>query len=659
MNNKGKTWVATPDAERPIQFGTAYPANEPAITVPNWFKDKIEKYKHEKALSVKRDGVWLTWTYQQYYDQIIRFAKALIKIGLKPFETCSILGFNSPEWFMADVGTIFAGGIACGIYATNGPEACKYIIEHSTSSVVVVENEAQLKKILQVKAELPHIKAIVQYLGEVKPNSDSIFAWEQFLALGDDVPDADVQARVDAQKPTQACTLIYTSGTTGPPKAVMLSHDNLTWTALTLKESIQTTPSDIFISYLPLSHIAAQMSDIYAPATSGCSLYFAKPDALKGSLGETLKEVRPTIFLGVPRVWEKIMEKMIEIGKANPTILKYISAWARSVGLSGGYATQNKQPLPWGWWLANTLVFGKVRAALGLDRARLLGTSAAPISRECLDFFLSLNIPLYEIYGMSECTGPETATTPEHMKIGAAGYPMEGTELKIMNPDAEGNGEICWRGRSVFLGYMKNEEATAETIDGEGFLHSGDIGKLDQDGFLTITGRIKELIITAGGENVPPVLIEDEIKKEIGSVVSNVMVVGDRRKFLACLITLKTTPNPSAPEGTYPFTDDLNTNAVKTLEALGINCKTVQEAIKDKDLHKWITQGINAANKRATSNAQQVRKFAFLEKDFAIENDTLTPSMKLKRRVVVQQYGHVIDNMYEEAEREMAAAGGN
>lgn len=647
--------MTDPKAERPLVLGKEGSSAAAPLTVPQFFQRSLEKFGNEKALAVQREGVWKSWTYKQYYDDCVRFAKSLVQVGHQPFDCVCILGFNSPEWFIADIGAIFAGGIACGIYTTNAPDACKYIIEHSESTVVVVENESQLKKIMQIRAELPKLKAIVQWLGQV-PNEPGVYSWEAFLNLGNGVPQEQVQARIEAQKPTQVCTLIYTSGTTGPPKAVMLSHDNCTWTTEALNVVLNATPVDTFVSYLPLSHIAAQMCDIYVPAAFGASVYFAKPDALKGSLGETLKEVRPTIFLGVPRVWEKIADKMKEIGKSSGTVRRYIAQWARSVGLYGGYALQRNAQVPWGWWLANTVVFNKVRQALGLDRARLLGTAAAPISKETLDFFLSLNIPIYEIYGMSETTGPQTATYPGHLRTGSAGIAIPGTEMKIENPDAEGNGEICWRGRHVFLGYMKNDQATAEAVDAEGFLHSGDIGKLDADGFLYITGRIKELIITAGGENIPPVILEEEIKKEIGTVVSNVMVVGDRRKFLACLITIKAAPVPNHQEGQYPFTDQILPAAAKVLEEKGIRARTIAEAQTDQDLHKWITQGITTANKRATSNAQQVRKFKIIDEDFALENDTLTPSLKLKRRIVLQKYAGLIDQMYEEAERELGNA---
>jgi len=283
---------------------------------------------------------------------------------------------------------------------------------------------------------------------------------------------------------------------------------------------------------------------------------------------------------------------------------------------------------------------------LGLDRTRFCATSAAPISKETLVYFLSLNIPLFEIYGMSESTGPQTINRPKFHKTCSCGPAMPGSEMKIADPDKSGNGEICYRGRHIFMGYMKNDKATAETVDEEGWLHSGDIGKMDADGFLYITGRIKELIITAGGENVPPVLIEDEIKLEIGKVVSNIMAVGDRKKFLTALVTLKTKPSNEAKPGEYPFSDDLADSAIEQLAIVGSSAKTVKDAMKDPKVSEYIKAGIEKANKRAASNAQRIQKFAIVPKDFTLETGELTPTMKLKRRVVVQQYEKEVEEMY-------------
>jgi long-chain-fatty-acid--CoA ligase ACSBG len=650
MSGRGVHWITEPHEERPIRWkeGEAGIANTKPIIVQEVFKATAEKYGTKTALGVKRDGEWKTWTYQQYYDQTKIAAKALIKIGVGRFDGICILGFNSPEWFIADLGAIYAGAIVAGIYTTNGPEACQYIAEHAKASVIFVENESQLKKILQIRKNLPNLKKIVQWSGKVD-EQEGVLSWEAFMALGKDVADSELNDRIQAQKPEHCCTLIYTSGTTGPPKAVMISHDNITWTSNVVVTVLEITENDSLISYLPLSHIAAQMVDIHGPLSKGVSVWFAQPDALKGSLATTLKEIRPTGFLGVPRVWEKIHEKMLEVGKANGGIAKTLAGWAKSTGLAANNALQSGKPenVPWGFWLADKVVFDKVKAALGLDRTRFCATAAAPIAREVLDYFLSLNIPIYEIYGMSECTGPATINHPGVIKTGTAGPVTAGTELRINDPDNSGNGEIVYRGRHIFMGYMHDEKSTAETIDKDGWLHSGDIGKLDSDGFLSITGRIKELIITAGGENVPPVLIEEEIKNECGNLVSNVMVVGDRQKFLTCLVTLRAQPEPNPAPNSYPFTKNLSTQALEITKAIGSSVTTVAEAIADPKIKSYIEEAIKKANKKATSNAQIIQKFEFIPEDFTIEGNELTPTLKLKRRIVVDKYSGLIAKMYD------------
>jgi len=631
---------------------TGFGAKQPT-TVIEVFKTTATKYTERYALSVKRNGAWKHWNWGQYYNDAVQFARALIHLKFQPSQTVSILGFNSPEWFIANVGAIAAGGLAAGIYTTNGPEACAYIIGHSKSAVVVVENEAQLKKILQVKEKLPSVQAIVQWSGVVPTDSPNlIYSWEAFLALGDNVNVAEVDARIAGLKPGKACTLIYTSGTTGPPKAVMLSHDNLTYNAAACATLLSCNYDENCVSYLPLSHIAAQIVDIHGFMFVGGHVWFAQPDALKGSLGDTLREVRPTLFFGVPRVWEKIQEKMVHMGKNNGTIKKKMVTWARGVGVRGGKARQQKHGMPWGWTIAQKVVFDKVRVALGLDRARFLATAAAPMPEETAEFFLSLNITICDVYGMSEVSGPTTITPTEAFRPGSIGKAVPGISVRIENPDENGSGEICWKGRSSFLGYMYSEKETMDTFDAQGWLHTGDIGRLDKDGYLYITGRIKELIITAGGENISPSLIEDAMKPELAAVVSNIMVVGDKRKFLACLLTLRVDPLPDPAEGQYSLSDNLNRDALAILHGIGSNAKTVQEAKQDPALKKWILDGINRYNKHAVSGAQQIRAFCILDHDFTVDNETLTPTMKLKRRIVLQRYAKDIDDMYVIAEKE-------
>mmetsp|Transcript_24945 Transcript_24945/g.34928 ORF Transcript_24945/g.34928 Transcript_24945/m.34928 type:complete len:654 (+) Transcript_24945:87-2048(+) len=649
--NNTKFWTTDPSEDVPIRYGKDGLAALPAQTAIQALQGTVKRYGNKLFLSQRKDANTVRrWTWQEYYDSTMRFARACIHIGLKPAEAVGIIGFNSPEWFISDLGAIAAGGVACGIYTTNGPEACQYVAENSESAIVVCEDERQLKKFLQIRDKLPKLKALVQWTG-TPPNEKDVYSWDAFMQLGGKEEEEEVQRRISNLKPGQCCTYIYTSGTTGMPKGVMLSHDNITWTAKAVITMLGITAEDSMVSYLPLSHVAAQMLDLHGPIASGLEVHFAQPDALKGSLVATLKDVRPTLFLGVPRVWEKIQEKMVEVGKNITGWKKSLSDWAKQKGLEGSYAEQKGQDKPWGWFIANKVVFENVKKELGLDRIKMCGSGAAPISLDTLNYFLSLYIPIFEIYGMSECTGPETVNYPGHHKTGTAGVVMSGTELKIDNPDKDGNGEVIWRGRNVFIGYVKNEKATSEAIDAEGWLHSGDVGKVDSEGFLTITGRIKELLITAGGENIPPVIIENEILKEIGSVVSNVIVIGDRKKFLSAIVTLKAVPKKEvASQHEYPFTDELDKSVIATFAQLGTDVTTVSAAAKDPKVKQFIHEGIAKANKRAISNAQVIQKFFIASEDFTLETGELTPTMKLKRRVVVDKYNTQIEELYNVAE---------
>jgi len=634
-------WTVDPTFELPLRISNdpKSPASKAPFTVIEAFKKTVKQYPRQTAMKIKRDGKWLKWSYSRYFKQCRQFGAALVKVGLQPFQGVAIIGFNSPEWFIADFGTIFAGGIVGGIYTTNGPEACHYVADHCEARVIVVENEIHLNKFLQVLDRLPNVQCIVQYTGEPpKDTPVKVYGWKEFLDLGKGVEQkAEVDRRMSAQKPGNCCTLIYTSGTTGSPKAVMLSHDNLTWTASVCSDIFGVkTADEVAVSYLPLSHIAAQMMDVHAPMMKAGTVVFADPSALRGSLVVTLQEARPTLMMGVPRVWEKIEEKMKDIGRQNTGVKKMIGDWAKDVGLRGSYAKIKGDSLPWGWWLADTMVYSKVRANLGLDRCRVKLTGAAPIKMQTLEYFMSLDMGLLEMYGLSETAGPQTVNLPGvgNNRVGTVGRSLPGIETKISSV-----GEICCRGRNTFMGYMKNKKSTSKDFDDEGFFHTGDLGKMS-DGFLSITGRIKELIITAGGENVPPVLIEDKIKTEMPGI-SNAMVVGDRKKYLACLISLKTEPDEAGDP-----TDVLTPAALEMLAAAGSKAKNLKEALADPLIYDFIDAGIAAVNETATSRAQRVSKWAFLEKDFSISEGDLTPTMKLKRSKVTTKYESLINKVY-------------
>ncbi|XP_033749822.1 long-chain-fatty-acid--CoA ligase ACSBG2-like [Pecten maximus] len=606
-----------------------------------------KKLPNGLAVAVKRDGDWKKWTYQQYYDDVRKAAKAFIKLGLEPYNAVSILGFNSPEWAIADLGAIFAGGLATGVYTTNTPEACKFILSDSRTNVAVVENDVQLQKIIKIWDDLPHLKAIVQYTGELKEAKENVYTWKDFMAKGEDVPDSTLQERLNIQAPNKACTLVYTSGTTGNPKGVMLSHDNITWICRQHGRNVNYKFGvEVAVSYLPLSHIAGQLMDIHIPIAFGGSIYFAQPDALKGTLKNTLQEARPTAFFGVPRVWEKFMEKMVEKGKAVTGVKKMIGTKAKEIGLRGVYAKMNKQWMPFGWTLANVLVFNKVKAELGLDRCAMTYTGAAPISKETIEYFYSLNIPLLSVFGLSESTGPHTVDTVTEFRIGSVGKETPGCETKIENPEEDGNGEICMWGRHIFMGYLRNEAKTVETFDEAGWLKSGDIGRKDKDGFLFVTGRIKELIITAGGENVAPIPIEGNVKEAL-PCVSNCMLIGDQRKFLTMLISLKVEMNVE----TGAPTDNLTQDAVEWCKSIGSEATTMADVLdnKDKNVLKAIQAGIDQANTKTTSRATKIQKWTILPTDFSIPGGELGPTLKTRRPKIVQKYEQTIEAFYTES----------
>ncbi|XP_044185623.1 long-chain-fatty-acid--CoA ligase ACSBG2-like isoform X2 [Thunnus albacares] len=637
-------WCTGRDKAVRLRMEGSGPASETPITVHQMFLETVESNGDHPALASKIDGQWVTLTWRQYYEQCRVAAKSFLKLGLERYRGVGILGFNSPEWFIADIGCILAGGLATGIYTTNSPEACQYVAASSEANVLVVENQKQLEKILKVKDQLPLLKAIVQYKGELKQKAPFLYTWAEFMKLGEDMPDEQLNAVIDSLRANECCTLIYTSGTTGNPKGVMLSHDNLTWTARAAGTMVNLNyAEEILISYLPLSHVAAQVNDMWICMRFAGTAYFAEPDALKGSLGTTMKEVCPTSFLGVPRVWEKMQEKMKAMGAKASPLRKKVADWAKSIGLQYNYSVMNgENQVPWGFMLSNNLVFKRVRAALGFDNCKSFFTGAAPITKETLEYFMSLNLPLLELYGMSESTGPHTISVNNDYHITSCGKVMPGCKVKLENPDEDGNGEICFWGRNVFMGYLDMPDKTEEALDQEGWLHSGDLGRHDQHDFLYITGRIKEIIITAGGENIPPIPIEDAVKAET-AIISNAMLIGDKLKFLSMMLTLKCVVDDNGDP-----TDELSPEALDFCRQHGVTATKVSEILANKEpaIYKAIQEGVERVNARATSNAQRVQKWVILERDFSVGGGELGPTMKLRRPIVVKMYQETINEMY-------------
>ncbi len=546
--------------------------------------------------------------------------RALIALGFETGDRLGVLGFNRAEWTQSALGAMWAGGAAAGIYTTNAPRQVRFILEHSGARAVVVENAHQLAKVTEVRGDLPDLTHVVVMDPEGVDEDDSVLGWQTFLERGHHVLGSTLDERQRALAPEHLATLIYTSGTTGEPKGVMLSHGNALETVKMTVEAFGLRASDSGLSYLPLAHVAEQMMTIFMPSYTGCSIYYAEAPE---KVAENLREVRPTVLFGVPRVWERFHSGLCSRLADAPASKQRMAEWAFEVGRDAmavefeggrcGAALAVKRRL------ADKLVAAKVRSAIGFDRLRLAATGAAPIAREVLGFFSGLGIPIYEVYGLSESSGPATWSQPGRTRLGTVGQPLGSVEIRLAD-----DGEVLIRGPNVFMGYLNNPEATAESLE-DGWLHSGDLGAFDDDGYLTITGRKKNLLITSGGKNIAPEGLETALKQL--DLLSEAVVVGDARRFVAALVTLD------------------EEAAARFAREHGI--------AEDAELHREpkILEAVEAAIgevNQSFSRVEAIREFRLLPRLLSVEEGELTPTLKVKRRVVHEHFAELIEEMYAE-----------
>jgi long-subunit acyl-CoA synthetase (AMP-forming) len=584
-------------------------------TVLEIFEATARAHADRPAMASKRGGVWVKTAWREYRDTVRQAARALVASGVEPGQGVVILAFNRPEWFVADLAAIAVGARPAGIYTNSTPEQCRYITEHAEAAVAVVENREALERLQGAGGRPAGLKAIVLMDGAA--GEPGVLTWAEFLARGQESHDAEVDRRTAVAKTDDTATLIYTSGTTGTPKAVMLTQRNLSFIAEKAQEILPVAPGDRLLSYLPLSHIAEQVVSLLLSLATGACVHFA--ESLE-KLPDNLREVHPHIFLGVPRVWEKMQAGMQAAGAQASPLRRRIAAWARGVGLAGGYADQEGRPRPWTYGLADRLVFSKVRARMGFDEARMLVVSAAPIAKETLDYFQSLGLPIMEVYGMSECTGPTTMSIPTRYRLGRAGYAIPGTELRLAE-----DGEILMRGPHVFKGYYKNDEATRETLDADGWIHSGDVGEIDADGFVRVTDRKKELLITAGGKNIAPQHLEGKLKQI--AAVSQAVAIGDRRPYVVALLTLD--PTRVAAEA----------------EKAGSPARTPEDAARCPIFKSYVEKQVEAIN-ASLARFESIKKIALLPQELAVETGELTPTLKLKRRAILERHKDEVEALY-------------
>ncbi|MBI2733074.1 MAG: long-chain fatty acid--CoA ligase [Aquabacterium sp.] len=600
-----------------------------ATTFANFIAPPVKLFETAANLSgrpaywVRGEQSWQATSWQDYAQQIRQAARALLSMGVERGDAVAILSFNRPEWSITAYAAMSIGAIPVGIYWTSSTADIEYILNHCKAPVLVLEDDDRFACVDACAERLMHLRHFVQIKGAPQRLAHCQgLAWQDFMVQGLGSQEAEyerlINKRLASIQPQDTASLIYTSGTTGPSKAVMLSHGNLWWTANTMSQLFHVDENDRMISYLPLAHIAEQMATVHNQAYGGFAVYFAQSI---DKLGEHLKEVKPTIFFGVPRVWEK-MQVAIEAKLAQATGFKArLAKWALQVGQR--WNEQDLAGMQPGAWLtlqknlAHKLIYQKVQEALGFDQASLLVTAAAPISPESLRFFTGLNIHVREGYGQSEACGPSTLSLPGSTKIGSVGKALPGTEIR-----AAEDGELLIRGPHIFHGYMGQAAATAQTII-DGWLQTGDLGRVDADGYVYITGRKKVLIITSGGKNISPANIEAALMDS--HLIEYAVVCGDGRNYLTALLTLEA-------------------------QSLADFAKA-HNLTPGPDLHKHPL--VQAALQKAVDhvNEQQarvahIRKFAVLTEPFTIEGGELTPTLKVKRKVVLERQQAVIQSLY-------------
>jgi len=605
-----------------LGFCSLHPTMEQPRTMLHVLHEQATRHEHRPALWTRRGKTYVPTSWREYAQRVRRFALGLHALGFQKKGTLAIQSFTREEWLVADLAAMALGGVPLGIYTTSSAEQVEYIVGHSEAEFLLVENARYLETVLQLRGRLPRLRYII-VMDAPEQLPEGVLRYSDVMDKGTGADEGPYWERVNALEPDELATLIYTSGTTGNPKGVMLSHRNLVWTVEKLLQAVNFKQSPArLLSYLPLSHIAEQVLSVHAPLMLGGQVYFA--DSIE-SVPQNLREVRPTFFFGVPRVWEKFKAKAEEGMGSQPRARQKVLAWAR--GVATQYHTlsmrHEKAPLPLEaqYLLARRLVFTPLHTRIGFDQAEFFSVGAAPIGRDVLDFFASIDIVIREVWGMSELTGPATLNITEATKLGSVGRPLVGVEVRIAE-----DGEILVRGGLLCMGYYKEPASTAELLEG-GWLHTGDVGHLDGEGYAHITGRKKEIIVTSGGKKTPPANIEGLLKGVVP--VSQAVVIGDRRNYLVALLTLDAEKARAlAREKGWP----------EDPAALA------QDARLRQHLDKAIARDVNPK----LAKFETIKRFAVLPRDFTVDEGEMTPTLKVRRVVVEKKYAPVIESLYAE-----------
>ncbi|MFH1102762.1 MAG: AMP-binding protein [Pseudomonadota bacterium] len=594
-------------------------------TVPALFVNAVKKYGDRVAMRKKEYGLWHDISWNAYFDTVERVACALMSMGLEKGDRAAIIGDNSPEWVFADMGIQCCGAATTGIYATSAWPQVEYVVSNSESKFLFVENEEQLDKYLKFKENVPYLKKVIIWDTEGLRHfrDPMVMTFDELIKIGEEASRLNPErfgSTIKEISGDDLSVLIYTSGTTGPPKGAMLTHANCVWMGHAITTDNPMYETDEILSFLPLCHIFEQLFTVLGHVSCGHIVNFIeKPDTVT----QNMVEVSPTVGYAVPRIWEKYYSA-IQIRMSDATYFKrMVYHFAIAIGRKRAVLMMSFKPVPLYlsalYMFANITVFRKLKERMGFDRIRIAISGAAPISPDILQFFQAIGVNLVEAYGQTEGTGVTTVSRLGRVKFGAVGQPLTGAEVKIAE-----DGEILVRSPGVFKGYFGNPKATAETLK-DGWLYSGDIGELDKDGYLHITDRKKDIIVTAGGKNITPQYIENQLKASI--YINDAVVIGDRRKYLTCLIIID------------------EDNVVKYAQDNKIQFSTYKDLTRHPAVNKLIQDEIDRVNE-TLSRVEQIKKFTILPKKLYEEDGEVTPTMKVKRKNVNDAFKDLIEAMY-------------
>lgn len=588
------------------------------------FKTVCETYPDKTGMMYKDQGEYQSISFRDIQKQVYHAAGGLKNLGVQKGDRVLLLSENRVEWAFSDYAILTLGAVTVPIYPTLLPAHIEFIINNSEGKVIIASTRVQLEKVLQIKDNLPNLEHIILIEGD--PQGDAL-SWKELLQQGEIYLKNNPTLIDDSLKQINRddlASIIYTSGTTGVPKGVMLSHGNFLSNVEGALQVIKVDHTDVFLSFLPLSHVFERMAGHFLAFHSGASIAYAESIE---TVAENLQEVHPTLMTSVPRFFEKVYARILESLEEGSALKKKIFLWALEVGKQAIVYKLKKLPLP-GLLktkhnIANKLVYSKLRERVG-GRIRMFISGGAPLSREIAEFFNSVGLTLLEGYGLTETSPVIAVNQEENLRFGSVGLPLPNVEVKIAE-----DGEILTRGPHVMQGYYKNPEATRETIDDEKWLHTGDIGYLDKDGFLYITDRKKNIIVTSGGKNVAPQAIENLLVTS--RYIEQAVVVGDKRKYCSALIV--------------PNLDNLKAFA----QEKGITYANEEELFSHPEVQNLMRKEIDAVSVDLASY-ETIKKFRLLKEPFTIENDELTPTLKVKRNVIEKKYKALIDEMYAEDE---------